>query len=267
MFSKNEGMVTYRLKMSTGKYIYLRSRGFLQYDDTTKELKGFFCINSQLRYIIQIQKFEYLFTYSFENYSEEEGKKQMQSLRKMLENLSIGAVQHAAIASSPIVSALRNSYKESYSLYYLQNEAPPPRAPSTSTPRRNNNGCVNQSNGKIQRGFKGRNGGGGLNTPSSPGCSSSELMYSPASDCSSSSSCYGGIEEPSSTNTVAAAANNEIGFLAYIPIPFPWQPATAHNGSIQQQQQQQTTLITHSATAENLGYLSSFLYTYKQESL
>ena len=44
-------MVTYRLRTSTGRLIFLRSRGFIQYDDNTKEISSFFCINSLIEYI------------------------------------------------------------------------------------------------------------------------------------------------------------------------------------------------------------------------
>lgn len=51
VLDRSEGMVTYRLKTSTGRLIFLRSRGFIQYDENTKEIISFFCINSLIEYV------------------------------------------------------------------------------------------------------------------------------------------------------------------------------------------------------------------------
>lgn len=62
VLSRSEGVVTYRLKTSTGRLIFLRSRGFIQYDENTKEITSFFCINSHIEYVSYLLKFYSRFT-------------------------------------------------------------------------------------------------------------------------------------------------------------------------------------------------------------
>ncbi|CAG0879176.1 unnamed protein product [Darwinula stevensoni] len=43
------GLVTYRLMTRSNEIIFLRSRGFLEYDSVTRKVESFFCINTLLR--------------------------------------------------------------------------------------------------------------------------------------------------------------------------------------------------------------------------
>ena len=44
----DEGMVTYRLRTRTGKLIFLRSRGIIEYD-AKKEIVSFVCVNEMIK--------------------------------------------------------------------------------------------------------------------------------------------------------------------------------------------------------------------------
>ncbi|XP_057381265.1 neuronal PAS domain-containing protein 2-like [Daphnia carinata] len=201
MLSRSEGMVTYRLRTSTGRLIFLRSRGFIQYDENTKEIISFFCINSLI--------------------DEEQGMKEMLEMRAMLDKLNIGTVT-PAIASSPtstIEPVGATSTQEPLSRCVRASVGKPP--PSFSS-----NGC-HLANGSRASGLPRPsimpNGHNSLCI--SP---SSELQYSPSG---SSSSSFSEERCQSSTPHSLVSSPMEIPNLVavsypFAPVPFPWRPST-----------------------------------------
>ncbi|XP_046657851.1 neuronal PAS domain-containing protein 2-like [Daphnia pulicaria] len=198
MLDRSEGMVTYRLKTSTGRLIFLRSRGFIQYDENTKEIISFFCINSLI--------------------DEEQGMKEMQEMRAMLDKLNIGNVT-PAITSSPtnaIEPVAAASTQEPLSRCVRASLGKAPSAPS--------NGCL--ANGARVSGLS-RSGlmpNGQSSLCISP---ASELQYSPSGSSTASST----FEErcQSVTPHSIVSSHTEIPNLVavpypFAPIPFPWRP-------------------------------------------